>query len=79
LSGSGGGAGGDSKSGLKLDGNATRDSVAFGALTGGILGLLAIGIGAGPAGIIGAAIIGAILGFGFFALSKAGDGDKDKK
>ena len=40
-----------------------RDGVAFGALTGGILGFLAMGAGAGPMGIFFAALIGGVLGF----------------
>jgi hypothetical protein len=62
--------------GFKLKGEALRDSVATGALAGGIMGLLALGAAAGPAGVVGAIFIGCIFGFCYSALSK---GSKKKK
>jgi hypothetical protein len=67
----------NSDGGFKLKGEALRDSAASGALGGGIMGLLALGAAAGPAGVVGAVVIGCIFGFLFSAFSKASKKKKD--
>ncbi|MDD5655694.1 MAG: hypothetical protein PHF00_00370 [Elusimicrobia bacterium] len=61
---------------LELGSEGTMDAIAGGSLGAGALGLLAMGAAAGPAGIFGAALLGAVIGFGLMAMKSAG---KDKK
>ena len=47
-----------------------RDAAAFGLLSGGIMGFLFMGAGAGPAGIFVGALIGGLVGFLGYAMKK---------
>lgn len=47
-----------------------RDAAAFGLLSGGIMGFLFMGAGAGPAGIFMGALIGGLVGFLGYAMKK---------
>ncbi|MDD5628487.1 MAG: hypothetical protein PHU21_05455 [Elusimicrobia bacterium] len=67
-----GGVAGEKKEKFKLidlDDQGKRDSVAFGVMTGGVFGLLAMGAAAGPAGIFAMALLGGICGFLGYALT----------
>jgi hypothetical protein len=67
------GAGGDppKKEPLfNLDEKGKRDATAFGLLSGGIMGFLFMGAGAGPAGIFLGALIGGVVGFLGYAMKK---------
>jgi hypothetical protein len=62
--------GGDQKPWLlNLDSEGKRDSAAFGIMTGGVFGLLAMGAAAGPAGLFAAVLIGGLIGFFGYAMS----------
>ena len=54
---------------LHLDAEGKRDSAAFGIMTGGVFGLLAMGAAAGPAGLFAAVLIGGLIGFFGYAMS----------
>ncbi|MCX5796271.1 MAG: hypothetical protein NTY77_12320 [Elusimicrobia bacterium] len=62
---------------IDLDDQGKRDSAAFGIMTGGIFGLLAMGAAAGPAGIFAMAVLGGLCGFLGYALTHPKKKDKD--